>query len=73
MDPDVSSPTSLHKCEDILDVIPQIISDKDNEVLMAPFSIEELQKLVFTFSPNKTLGPNRFTPLFYRRCWDVIC
>ena len=39
---------------------------------MAPFTIQEISKVVFSFSPDKAPGPDGFSALFYQSCWNII-
>ena len=39
---------------------------------MAPFTIQEIRKVVFSFPPDKALGPDGFSTLFYQSCWNII-
>lgn len=58
---------------ELLDAIPSLISNQDNQHLLAPFTILELHKEVFSMLADKALGSESFTPLFYQKCWDFIC
>ena len=57
----------------LLASISRLVSDGDNKLLLAPFTLEEIHKVVFSFPPEKALDPNGFTAYFFQRCWDVIC
>ncbi|XP_059069421.1 uncharacterized protein LOC131859541 [Cryptomeria japonica] len=39
---------------------------------MAPFALEELKEVVFSMHPEKALGSDGFTALFFQKCWDFI-
>ncbi|XP_059068365.1 uncharacterized protein LOC131858903 [Cryptomeria japonica] len=52
--------------------IPLLVSQEDNKMLMAPFSLAELKEIVFSIHPEKAPGPDGFTALFFQRCWDFI-
>lgn len=52
--------------------IPSLISLDDNRMLMSPFSLEEVRGVVFAMNPDKALGPDGFTPLFFQKCWDFV-
>lgn len=52
--------------------IPQLITDEDNAMLMAPFFIQEVKNVVFSMSPNKAPSPNGFTALFFQKCWSFL-
>jgi hypothetical protein len=52
---------------DALNINPVCLTHLDN-----PFSIEELKKAVFGLNSEKAPGPDGFTGLFFKKCWDVI-
>ena len=41
-------------------------------MLMAPFTIQEICKVVFSFPPNKASILDGFFALFYQNYWDII-
>ena len=51
--------------------IPQV-SEEENEVLVAPFSEEEIRSAVFDMEHNKAPGPDGFSVEFYQFFWDVV-
>ena len=51
--------------------IPQV-SEEENEVLMAPFSGEEIKMVVFDMEHNKAPGPDDFSAEFYQFFWEVL-
>lgn len=51
--------------------IPKLITDEDNAMLMAPFSIQEVKDVVFSMSPDKAPF-NGFTALFFEKCWSFL-
>jgi hypothetical protein len=51
--------------------IPQV-SEEENEVLVAPFSEEEVKMAVFDMEYNKAPGPDGFPIEFYQFFWDVV-
>ena len=63
---------SASQVDELLDSIPKLITDQDNNILMAPFTIQEIRKVVFSFSPDKAPGPDGFTTLFYQSYWNII-
>ncbi|XP_026460828.1 uncharacterized protein LOC113361980 [Papaver somniferum] len=58
--------------EELLDVVPQLINDKDQQCLDAIPSAEEIKKTVFNMDPESSPGPDGFYGIFYRTCWDII-
>ena len=51
--------------------IPQV-SVEENEVLVAPFSEEEVKVAVFDMEHNKASGPDDFPAEFYQFFWEVV-
>jgi hypothetical protein len=51
--------------------IPQV-SEEENEVLMAPFSEEEVKTTVFDMEHNKAPGSDGFPAEFYQFFWKVV-
>lgn len=49
-----------------------MIEDGDNAMLEAIPSEEEVKSAVWVLKQDSASGPDGFTGLFYRRCWDII-
>ncbi|XP_043710215.1 uncharacterized protein LOC122659132 [Telopea speciosissima] len=58
--------------EDLLDLIPRLVTDADNEMLMMVPPMEEVRKAVFGLSCDSAPGPNGFTGHFFMACWDIV-
>jgi hypothetical protein len=41
-------------------------------MLEAPFTLEEVKKMVFSFNPSKAPGPDGFSFQFYQAYWNLI-
>jgi hypothetical protein len=63
--------TSVELEESFTHDIPQV-SDAENEILTAPFVMEEVRKAVFQMEHNKAPGPDEFPVEFYQVFWEVI-
>ena len=48
------------------------VSKKENNLLTAPYSEEEVRKAVFLMEHNKAPGPDGFPAEFYQKFWEVI-
>lgn len=57
---------------DFIICIPPLITEDHNRILLAPFTSEEIKKVVSLFPPDKAPGPNGFIALFYQKFWDFI-
>jgi mannosylglycoprotein endo-beta-mannosidase len=53
------------------DDIPQV-SVEENGLLTAPYSEDEVKKVVFQMEHNKAPGPDGFPAEFYQNSWEVI-
>jgi hypothetical protein len=42
------------------------VTPEENEMICAPFSSEKIHKTFFQINPNKSLGPDGFSVLFYQ-------
>ena len=70
--PEVFPSPSQAQVDEILESIPTVVTAQENEILMAPFTIQEIRKVVFSFPPDKAPGPDGFSALFYQSCWNII-
>lgn len=41
-------------------------------MLMAPFSSQKVKEVVFSMAPEKALGLDGFTTLFFQKCWSFL-
>lgn len=55
-----------------LEGIPHLVSEKWNRSLTSPLMGEEIQKVIFSFPPDKASCLEGFTTIFYHSFWDVI-
>jgi len=61
----------------ILPLIPvaggnMTVSHEDNQKLIAPFSQDEIKKVVFSMEKNTAPGPDHLPVEFFQACWDII-
>ncbi|GLJ42728.1 hypothetical protein SUGI_0885880 [Cryptomeria japonica] len=56
----------------MIEVIQEEVSREDNEMLMCPFSLQEVKKSTFSLHPNKAPGPDDFTIEVFQKCWDFM-
>ena len=45
---------------------------EQNEGLMCPVTLEEVENVVENMIANNLLGPNGFTTGLFHACWDII-
>ncbi|XP_058070892.1 uncharacterized protein LOC131219923 [Magnolia sinica] len=57
---------------DFLQAIPQVITQLDNDSLLAPPLMEEVKAVAFSMPRDGAAGPNGFSAAFYATCWDII-
>jgi hypothetical protein len=48
------------------------LSDNDRSFLTAPFSINEIKKVIFEMKHNSAPGPDGFPAEFFQNFWDLI-
>jgi hypothetical protein len=48
------------------------VSNTENEELIKPFDLEEIQYVLFQIEKNKACGPDGFPIEFYQTCWLFI-
>ncbi|XVF67745.1 hypothetical protein PTKIN_Ptkin10aG0146800 [Pterospermum kingtungense] len=58
--------------EPIIENVRAIITDEDNQLLLAPFTQEEFKEALFSMNPDKAPGPDGFNPGFYQHFWPLI-
>jgi exonuclease III len=66
------SQNSEEDTADFLANIPLLISPEDNVILTKPITEEEIIKVIWSMESNKAPGPDGFSILFYKTCWDII-
>ncbi|XP_026416351.1 uncharacterized protein LOC113311766 [Papaver somniferum] len=58
--------------EELLEVIPNVITPEDQEMLDALPTVEEIKQTVFDMEPDSSPGLDGFSCCFYRACWQII-
>ena len=64
-----ASPTRM---EEVLRVVPSIITEEQNAMLAAEFVRAEIDEALQQMEPLKALGPDGLPPLFYQKFWNTI-
>ncbi|VFQ80908.1 unnamed protein product [Cuscuta campestris] len=57
----------------VLDMIPRLVTDDDNDRLCAVPEMEEVKTAVFAMDSRSAAGPDGFTGVFYKAAWTIIC
>ncbi|XP_059285826.1 uncharacterized protein LOC132039345 [Lycium ferocissimum] len=56
----------------VLNCLPRVINDEDNNMLKDRPTLEELKNVVFTLSTDTAPGPDGTSRKFYQHCGDII-
>lgn len=56
----------------VLDCIPVLVYEDDSNILLRPYSVEEVRSAMFFMHPDKSLGLEGFNPGLYQQYWDVV-
>ena len=57
---------------DVLEVIPQVVTESMNASLTREFTIEEVEVAVKEMAPLKAPDPDGMPPLFYQSYWSLV-
>ncbi|XP_043717838.1 uncharacterized protein LOC122665764 [Telopea speciosissima] len=63
---------STQRNDELLAVLPRLVSDRDNEMLVHVPSAEEIKAAVFDLGPSSAPGPDGFPGAFYMYCWEIV-
>ncbi|XP_059070738.1 uncharacterized protein LOC131860358 [Cryptomeria japonica] len=66
----VREPTKLS--DKLLNLIPPILNDADNELVMCQVTEEEVKEVVFAMAAYKASGPDGFPPTFFQVFWEIV-
>ncbi|XP_031116576.1 uncharacterized protein LOC116020230 [Ipomoea triloba] len=58
--------------EGLLDDFMPRIFDLDNDLLMQPYTVDDVKKALFSMAPDKSPRPDGFSPAFYQHFWNEI-
>ncbi|XP_059074835.1 uncharacterized protein LOC131874904 [Cryptomeria japonica] len=56
----------------IEEVIDPPISSSDSDMLVAPYSLEEIKKVTFALHPHKAPGPDGITTKLFQKGWEFM-
>lgn len=54
------------------EVIPKLINDQTNYILIVLLSPEEIKIVIFSLNKDNSPGPDGFRGFFFQYYWDVI-
>lgn len=58
--------------EGLIELIPCIVSAEDNDVLLQPFSMEEMHEVIVSIPSNTAPGMDDFTSAFFASSWEMV-
>lgn len=56
----------------MLDYIPNLITEEENNDLIRPPNDKEVKEAVFSFNGGSVTGLDGFLGAFLQNCWDII-
>lgn len=60
------------KDERLLEVLPLMFQDKDNELMGVRPTEKEVEDTVMAMSADSSLGLDGFSGIFFKSCWHII-
>jgi len=58
--------------DSMLDLIPKIITQEQNEEMGRMPNMEEVREAVFALNGDSTSGPDGFSGEFFQSCWQIV-
>ncbi|KAG5580343.1 hypothetical protein H5410_050970 [Solanum commersonii] len=58
--------------EEILQCIPRLVTEEQNQALKADPTVEEVKQVVFAMNSHSAAGPDGMNGKFFQVCWDII-
>lgn len=56
----------------VISCVDRIVTEQHNELLLAPYTAEEVRLALFSMHPEKSPRPDGFNPCFFQTHWDLI-
>ena len=69
---DLFTSANSENLADVLEVIPQVVTESMNASLTRAFTIEEVEAAVKEMAPLKAPDPDDIPPLFYQSYWSLV-
>ena len=58
--------------EQITSLVPKLVTGENNEMLIKPIGMQEVEEAVNQMALGKSLGPDGFTSNFFHFFWDLV-
>ncbi|XP_026459208.1 uncharacterized protein LOC113359850 [Papaver somniferum] len=62
----------VNEAKNFLDIIPKIITEEDQQKIDIIPEEEEIKAAIFDMDPESAPGPDGFSGIFFRSCWNII-
>ena len=69
---DLFTTVNLENLADVVEVIPQVVTESMNDTLTRAFTIQEVEVVVKEMAPLKAPGPDGMPLLFYQSYWSLV-
>ncbi|CAH9108066.1 unnamed protein product [Cuscuta europaea] len=56
----------------VLFSVDHLVSNDQNQYLLRPIREEDVRKAIFSMHPDKSLGPDGLSPVFFQHFWEVV-
>lgn len=56
----------------VVSLVQPKVTSEDNNMLLAPFTIEDFKTVIFQMHPDKSPEPEGLNPTFFQRFWNLI-
>lgn len=58
--------------DDLIMLIPTLITGDDNDLLMRPFTSSEVHDAIFEIPSNSSPGMDDFSAAFFQHSWELV-
>ncbi len=64
--------TNTNAISNVVHHVDSVVSPDMNDLLLQPFTREEITCTLFQINPSKALGPDGMTALFFQKFWNIV-